>query len=119
MDPSPKRRKVRHSWNVQSSAIAKKTFNPIRSIVDGMKLTPNPEKDMIALSIGISSSERQFLVLTHNYTDPDFNNFEKVAFENFLGKGENAGYWFQLLSHNYFVICICFKFVQVQNFVPW
>lgn len=39
-------------WNVESSNIAKNTFNPIRSIVDGMKLTPNPEKDMIALSIG-------------------------------------------------------------------
>lgn len=40
------------SWNVEVSDIARNTFNPIRSIVDGMKLTPNPEKDMIALSIG-------------------------------------------------------------------
>lgn len=40
------------SWNLQVSSIAKNTFNPIRAIVDQMKLTPNPEKEMIALSIG-------------------------------------------------------------------
>lgn len=39
-------------WNVRSSYIARNTCNPIRQIVDGMKLTPNPEKPMIALSIG-------------------------------------------------------------------
>ncbi|KAK1874966.1 Tyrosine aminotransferase [Dissostichus eleginoides] len=32
--------------------MANNTLNPIRAIVDGMKLTPNPEKPMIALSIG-------------------------------------------------------------------
>ncbi|ELU03237.1 hypothetical protein CAPTEDRAFT_162073 [Capitella teleta] len=32
--------------------MAKNTSNPIRKIVDGMKLTPNPNKEMIALSIG-------------------------------------------------------------------
>lgn len=32
--------------------MANNTLNPIRAIVDGMKLTPNPEKAMIALSIG-------------------------------------------------------------------
>ncbi|XP_012683593.1 tyrosine aminotransferase [Clupea harengus] len=39
-------------WNVHASEMSKKTLNPIRAIVDGMKLTPNPEKPMIALSIG-------------------------------------------------------------------
>ncbi|CAL8102320.1 unnamed protein product [Orchesella dallaii] len=39
-------------WNVRSSEFAKSTFNPIRSIVDSMKLEPHPEKYMIALSIG-------------------------------------------------------------------
>ena len=39
-------------WDVKASNFAKSTFNPIRSIVDGMKLTPHPEKKMIALSIG-------------------------------------------------------------------
>ena len=39
-------------WNVSASTMAKKTLNPIRRIVDGMKLTPNPELEMISLSIG-------------------------------------------------------------------
>ncbi|XP_062860341.1 tyrosine aminotransferase [Trichomycterus rosablanca] len=39
-------------WNVRVSEMAKNTLNPIRAIVDGMKLTPNPDKPMIALSIG-------------------------------------------------------------------
>ncbi|XP_055327186.1 tyrosine aminotransferase-like [Paramacrobiotus metropolitanus] len=42
----------RTAWNVKSSYMAKNTLNPIRQIVDGLKLTPNPEKPMIALSIG-------------------------------------------------------------------
>lgn len=41
------------SWHpVPMSEMASNTFNPIRSIVDGMKITPNPKKPMIALSIG-------------------------------------------------------------------
>jgi len=52
--PPVKRKRQRTSWNVPASDIARNTFNPIRSIVDGMKLTPNPEKPMIALSIGIT-----------------------------------------------------------------
>lgn len=50
--PPVKRKRQRTTWNVSASQIAQKTFNPIRSIVDGMKLSPNPEKPMIALSIG-------------------------------------------------------------------
>ena len=42
----------RQRWNVRASEMSKNTLNPIRAIVDGMKLTPNPEKPMIALSIG-------------------------------------------------------------------
>jgi hypothetical protein len=42
-----------------------KTHNPIRAIVDGLKIEPNKDKPMIALSIG----EKFFL---HNQTD----NFE-------------------------------------------
>ncbi|XP_053402805.1 tyrosine aminotransferase-like [Mercenaria mercenaria] len=52
MEPPTKRKRLCTSWKVQASDIARNTFNPIRSIVDGMKLTPNPKKDMIALSIG-------------------------------------------------------------------
>lgn len=47
-----KKRRQHKSWIVEASDIARNTFNPIRSIVDGMKLTPNPDKAMIALSIG-------------------------------------------------------------------
>lgn len=52
VEPPNKRKKMSAHWKVQASDIARNTFNPIRSIVDGMKLTPNPKKDMIALSIG-------------------------------------------------------------------
>lgn len=42
----------RQRWEVKPSEMANNTLNPIRAIVDGMKLTPNPNKPMIALSIG-------------------------------------------------------------------
>lgn len=42
----------RQHWEVKPSEMANNTLNPIRAIVDGMKLTPNPDKPMIALSIG-------------------------------------------------------------------
>lgn len=45
-------KRARTEWEVPASKFAVNTFNPIRSIVDGMKLTPNPDKHMIALSIG-------------------------------------------------------------------
>jgi hypothetical protein len=44
--------KSRRSWSVTASDLARNTFNPIRTVVESMKLTPNPEKPMIALSIG-------------------------------------------------------------------
>lgn len=42
----------RLGWDVKPSEMANNTLNPIRAIVDSMKLTPNPDKPMIALSIG-------------------------------------------------------------------
>ncbi|KAJ7997760.1 hypothetical protein DPEC_G00215470 [Dallia pectoralis] len=47
-----KQKSCRQRWNIRASKMSINTLNPIRSIVDGMKLTPNPEKPMIALSIG-------------------------------------------------------------------
>lgn len=44
--------KEKRQWSVRASDFAKCTFNPIRSIVDSMKLEPHPDKYMIALSIG-------------------------------------------------------------------
>lgn len=46
----------RQRWSVKPSEMANNTLNPIRAIVDGMKLTPHPDKPMIALSIGECSS---------------------------------------------------------------
>jgi tyrosine aminotransferase len=37
---------------IQASRSARNTINPIRRIVDRMKITPNPAKEMISLSIG-------------------------------------------------------------------
>lgn len=39
-------------WNVKCSDFAQKTHNPIRAIVDGLRIEPNKDKPMIALSIG-------------------------------------------------------------------
>ena len=42
----------RNGWAVESSVVSKRVVNPIRRIVDTMKIVPHPEKPMIALSIG-------------------------------------------------------------------
>ena len=54
MEPQVKKRRTITEWAVPSSECAKNTFNPIRNIVDGLKIVPNPNKEMIALSIGRS-----------------------------------------------------------------
>lgn len=41
-----------HWKPIPASRSARNTINPIRRIVDRMKITPNPAKDMISLSIG-------------------------------------------------------------------
>ncbi|KAK2170498.1 hypothetical protein NP493_1149g00075 [Ridgeia piscesae] len=48
----PKSRRTIREWNVKAAKMAKNSSNPIRALVDEMKLTPNPDKEMIALSIG-------------------------------------------------------------------
>lgn len=40
------------TWKIVSSHAAKNCRNYIREIVDNLVLEPNPEKDVIALSIG-------------------------------------------------------------------
>lgn len=42
----------RLEWNVRSSTLARNTHNRIRGIVESLKISPNPEKPMIPLSIG-------------------------------------------------------------------
>ncbi|KAI9291556.1 tyrosine aminotransferase [Neoconidiobolus thromboides FSU 785] len=41
-----------NSWDIKITEVAKRTYNPIRQVVDGMKVAPNPEKKVISLSIG-------------------------------------------------------------------
>ena len=56
---------------------------------------------------------------------PGFYDPEKEAFENIVGKGENAGnqhfllftQCFQFFSYVYFVVCKCFQLILVLNFV--
>ncbi|KAK3910697.1 Tyrosine aminotransferase [Frankliniella fusca] len=50
--PSPQPRGRPQEWHVPASDIARSTHNYIRSIVENMKIEPNPDKKMIALSIG-------------------------------------------------------------------
>lgn len=40
------------TWNISGSIAAKRTTNPIRAVVDQMKIEPNPNKTPIKLSIG-------------------------------------------------------------------
>ncbi|KAF9953373.1 hypothetical protein BGZ65_004719 [Modicella reniformis] len=42
----------RDSWKVSSSIVSKRTSNPIRAIVDHIKVKPNPDKSMISLALG-------------------------------------------------------------------
>lgn len=39
-------------WNIEVSNFAKSTCNPVRKLIEQMKIDPNPEYQMIALSIG-------------------------------------------------------------------
>eukprot|EP00871_Galdieria_phlegrea_P004909 jgi/Galph1/5419/GphlegSOOS_G4062.1 len=42
----------RKRWNVRCSLRAARTVNPIRELVQGMSVRPNPEKKLIQLSVG-------------------------------------------------------------------
>lgn len=50
-------------WNITPSQMAKNTVNPIRQIVDGMTITPNPNKELIRLTIGLCPSPSLRLLL--------------------------------------------------------
>lgn len=45
-------RNKRAGWNIQASAFATNSVNPIRQIVENMDVQPNPDKALIPLSIG-------------------------------------------------------------------
>ncbi|XP_028162625.1 tyrosine aminotransferase-like [Ostrinia nubilalis] len=42
----------KRAWEVRASALARNTHNLIRSIVENLQVEPNPEKQLIALSVG-------------------------------------------------------------------
>ncbi|KAM4801318.1 tyrosine aminotransferase isoform X2 [Urocitellus parryii] len=75
-----KGRKAR--WSVKPSDMSDKTFNPIRAIVDSMKVKPNPNKAMISLSIGDPT------VFGNLPTDPEVTQAMKDA----LDSGKYNGY---------------------------
>ncbi|XP_044116323.1 tyrosine aminotransferase [Neovison vison] len=79
----PEKRKGRKArWSVKPSDMSNKTFNPIRAIVDSMKVKPNPDKTMIALSIGDPT------VFGNLPTDPEVTQAMKDA----LDSGKYNGY---------------------------
>lgn len=51
-DNSKENSTVKQEWSIIASRSAQNTVNPIRRIVDRCKLSPNPEKPLISLSIG-------------------------------------------------------------------
>ncbi|KAM7332453.1 hypothetical protein ACRRTK_009161 [Alexandromys fortis] len=75
-----KGRKAR--WNVRPSDMSNNTFNPIRAIVDNMKVKPNPNKTVISLSIGDPT------VFGNLPTDPEVTQAMKDA----LDSGKYNGY---------------------------
>jgi len=60
--------RFREHWNVSASNIAKRTHNPIRSIVENIVVEPNPNKPMIALSIGKFTCNYH-LVINYTYSN--------------------------------------------------
>lgn len=42
----------RKEWEVRASSLARNTNNLIRGIIENLQVEPNPEKELIALSVG-------------------------------------------------------------------
>lgn len=59
-----KERSLVQYTEIPQSVVASRTHNPMRKLVDGMKLRPNPEKPLIALSLGVLSL--LLLLLVHS-----------------------------------------------------
>lgn len=63
------------SWNIKASSTARNCRNYIREVVDGLNLQPNPEKPVIALSIGLSHFTHFFFFFYYKN-----NKFYKMTF---------------------------------------
>lgn len=55
-----RRARSNQEWEVRASTLARKTKNLIRCIIENLQVEPNPDKELIALSIGKC-------VLAHNF----------------------------------------------------
>lgn len=56
--------KQRSGWQIKASKLSLNTHNRIRNIVESLKISPNPEKPMIPLSIGeLTCVEKEVLVV--------------------------------------------------------
>ena len=51
-------------WRIKVSDMAKRTMNPIRRAMTGMKMVPNQEYPVISLSIGKKKKNMGFLDIT-------------------------------------------------------
>ncbi|XP_048769647.2 tyrosine aminotransferase-like [Ostrea edulis] len=83
-----KGKKMRMSWEVPASTMSHQTFNPIRNIVDTMQLTPHPDKEMIALSIGDPT-------VFNNLPIPEYINkcvVDKIQGQKHNGYNPSIGY---------------------------
>lgn len=47
-----RRSRLNEPWDVRASALARNTHNLIRDIVENLQVEPNPDKQLIALSVG-------------------------------------------------------------------
>lgn len=89
------------AWQVRASALANNTRNLIRSIVEHLQVEPNPEKPLIALSVGKfvykrhdSESEYVFVKLLFN------NNFIIIGVSNLLLFLPSLDNYDQLILHD-------------------
>lgn len=66
----------RSSWKIKASRTAKQAHNPIRAIVDKLKVDPNATKPLISLSIGNNKKQKV------TFTDVSFPG-DPTIFGNF------------------------------------
>lgn len=52
--PMSHRSQAKQTWDVRASTLARNTHNLIRDIIENLQVEPNPNKQLIALSVGKS-----------------------------------------------------------------
>ncbi|KAF8820619.1 putative Tyrosine aminotransferase [Cardiosporidium cionae] len=68
--------------SIRQSNTAKNTFNPIRNIVEKIKITPNPQKKMITLTIGDPTRSGCFTV-PHFINDRIHSNLDAFTYNGY------------------------------------